>query len=360
MHGFHAYPARLHPVTANRLIVGLTHRGDRVMDPFCGSGTVLVEAQLEGRIAWGLDANPLAASLSSFKMRNTRHEERGRLLASAKLVAQAAEARRATHAGPSRRYPASHASQFDPHVLLELDGLQLGIRRIEDPFCREGLLLVLSAIANKVSRHTSDTTPQPSQRRWASGFVINFFCKKAEELTRRQADFSQRLPTKLKHEADVRLGDAQKLPFRNRAVTAIISSPPYPGIYDYVEHHRLRLQWLGLNASYLRKHEIGARRQAHSRNSHCFRNNYNAQLGRCLTEMVRVLCPGGTIALVVADTVIDAQAWYADAEIEAIADDAGLSLLAAASQERAHFHKSAGQAFGRRPRCERLLLLRTK
>src|SRR5690606_27533155 len=45
VHGFHSYPARLHPLTAARLIEGLSEKGQRVLDPFCGSGTVLVEAR---------------------------------------------------------------------------------------------------------------------------------------------------------------------------------------------------------------------------------------------------------------------------------------------------------------------------
>jgi hypothetical protein len=319
-----------------------------------------VEAQLEGRIAWGLDANPLAALLASYKLKRTRQGDGERLIASAKLIADAADARRIARAGPSRRYPASQAAQFDPHVLLELDGLQSGIKAVDDPFCRDGLLLVLSAIANKVSRYTSDTAPRPCQRRLASGFVIRFFYKKAEELVRRQAEYSQRLPAHLNHQSDIRLGDAQRLPFQSGKVAAIISSPPYPGIYDYVEHHRLRLQWLGLRTNYLQQHEIGARRQAHGRDAHSFRKTYHKQLGQCLAEMARVLCPGGTIALVVADTVVDAKAWQADLEIASIASGAGLVLVAKASQIRAHFHNSNAQAFGQRPRCEWLLLLRRK
>ena len=42
-HGFHSYPARMHPTTARRLIAGLLPVRGRLLDPFCGSGTVLVE-----------------------------------------------------------------------------------------------------------------------------------------------------------------------------------------------------------------------------------------------------------------------------------------------------------------------------
>src|SRR5262249_36633278 len=61
VHGFHSYPARLHPVTAHRALKGLLTLGGElataptVLDPFCGSGTVLVEARLLGARAIGTD-----------------------------------------------------------------------------------------------------------------------------------------------------------------------------------------------------------------------------------------------------------------------------------------------------------------
>src|SRR5205823_6520130 len=38
-----------------------------VYDPFCGSGTTLVEASLARRRSWGIDLNPLAVMLSKVK-----------------------------------------------------------------------------------------------------------------------------------------------------------------------------------------------------------------------------------------------------------------------------------------------------
>jgi len=69
VHGFHSYPARMHPLTARRLIETLSRPGEVVLDPFCGSGTVLVEGRLAGRRALGVDANPLAIELAWLKTR---------------------------------------------------------------------------------------------------------------------------------------------------------------------------------------------------------------------------------------------------------------------------------------------------
>ena len=69
VHGFHSYPARMHPLVARRLVEEFSAPGELVLDPFCGSGTVLVEAALAGRRAVGVDANPLAVRLAVLKSR---------------------------------------------------------------------------------------------------------------------------------------------------------------------------------------------------------------------------------------------------------------------------------------------------
>ena len=43
-HGFHSYPARMHPAIARAVIPAFCLPGGRVVDPFCGSGTVPIEA----------------------------------------------------------------------------------------------------------------------------------------------------------------------------------------------------------------------------------------------------------------------------------------------------------------------------
>jgi site-specific DNA-methyltransferase (cytosine-N4-specific) len=45
-HGFHSYPAMMIPQVARRLIVEYSNEGDTLLDPFCGSGSVLVDAKL--------------------------------------------------------------------------------------------------------------------------------------------------------------------------------------------------------------------------------------------------------------------------------------------------------------------------
>nr|AIF23105.1 modification methylase MvaI [uncultured marine thaumarchaeote SAT1000_12_G12] len=67
-HGFHLYPARMHPEIAKRLIQKYIRKSsDIVFDPFMGSGGVLVESMLHGNNSVGIDLNPFAVLLSTVK-----------------------------------------------------------------------------------------------------------------------------------------------------------------------------------------------------------------------------------------------------------------------------------------------------
>ncbi len=66
-HGLHPYPARMVPQIARRLLRKFVSKGDVVLDPFCGSGGVLVEARLAGLNSIGIDINPLACLLAEVK-----------------------------------------------------------------------------------------------------------------------------------------------------------------------------------------------------------------------------------------------------------------------------------------------------
>jgi len=66
-HGLHPYPARMIPQVARKLILRYSKPEDLVWDPFCGSGTALVESMLTGRNSIGTDLNPFAVFLSRVK-----------------------------------------------------------------------------------------------------------------------------------------------------------------------------------------------------------------------------------------------------------------------------------------------------
>ncbi|MDC0684664.1 MULTISPECIES: DNA methyltransferase [Sorangium] len=359
VHGFHSYPARMHPDTARRLIEGLSRPGERVLDPFCGSGTVLVEARLAGRAAIGVDANPLAVRLARLKVQGSTPGERDRLVAAAREVAAAADERRKARAGPSRRYGPEDVALFEPHVLLELDGLRVGLDRIAGhgaDALRADLELVLSAILTKLSRRTSDTSEHELPRRIAAGYPARLFLRKAEELAQRLAEVATQLeasPPALVEEGDARVLRGVE----TGSVHLAITSPPYPGVYDYLAHHEARLRWLRLRSARFEQDEIGARRHLDPLGPEAGRARWRDELGGVLTALARVLRSGAPLVLLIADSVVAGAPVYAVDVVRAAASGARLTVRAVASQPRPHFHRPTARAFQRRPRHEHAILL---
>ena len=67
-HGLHNYPARMIPQIAKRLILNFSDRDNRILDPFMGSGTVILESALNNRYSTGIDLNPLAILIAKVKV----------------------------------------------------------------------------------------------------------------------------------------------------------------------------------------------------------------------------------------------------------------------------------------------------
>ena len=356
VHGFHSYPARLHPVTAARLIEGLSKPGDVVLDPFCGSGTVLVEARRLGRAARGVDSNPLAIELAWLKTLGLPEGAGARLLEAAAHVTEHAEDRRLKKAGPTRRYPPQDRELFDIHVLLELDGLADGIDQLGDPVARRMLGLVLSALLTKVSRKSGDSSEQRQSRRLAAGYTIKLFRKKTEELVKRASEYEALLPPDAPP-AKAMPGDARRL----RGVgkfDLVVSSPPYPGVYDYLAHHEMRLRWLRLDAKQMDRAEIGSRRALGKLSFEHALDQWRKDFGDVLRALSKSLAPKGAIALVIADSTLAGRAVWADEIVSQLAPAAGLSVVAAGAQPRPHFHGPSQRAFRDKPRREHVLVLR--
>jgi DNA modification methylase len=358
VHGFHSYPARLHPVTAARLVDALAPERGVVLDPFCGSGTVLVESRLAGQRAVGTDVNPLAIRLARLKVRGVPEDERRALIEGARWVEGHVTLRRKTSARATKKYGPEDVALFEPHVLLELDSIRAALDRVEPKELREDLELVFSAILTKVSRKRGDSAQQLAQRRLAPGFAARLFLSKAEELVRSLQMFERALP-KDAPEASVRPDDARTLGTVGAAtVDLVVTSPPYAATYDYVDHHDLRLRWLGMPVDRFASLELGARRDYARLDGRTAQQRWHDELGRTLQALARTLRQGGTIVLVIADSAVSGLALRAVDVVEDECARAGLVVHAVVSQERPHFHTKTRDAYRDAPREEHLIALR--
>lgn len=75
-----SYPSKLKPAIANVLITEFTSKGDIVLDPFCGCGTIVFEACNEGRKGIGVDLSPFAYFVSNAKANIPKKKELDRVI----------------------------------------------------------------------------------------------------------------------------------------------------------------------------------------------------------------------------------------------------------------------------------------
>lgn len=373
-HPFHSYPARLHPATA-RLLVELVATGAGrdapIVDPFCGSGTSLVEARAAGVRAIGVDLNPLAVLVARAKtwtapprrrkeLHQVGHEITGLVLAAGKAArrsgAEQAPMRKPVGFDPNARNRRL-ASWFAPHVRRELEQIAFHLDNLHtsDPELAGVLTACLSAILYKVSSRSSDTDGSWVDRNVPRGAAARNFAQRVELLTAGLHDLARghgAIPEIIEHDARG-LGEV----VRDGTAGGVIASPPYAGTYDYAEHQRLRFDFLALRHRDLDAGEIGSRRSfdqdpdaAHA---------WRAALADALDAIGRALAPGRPAAIVIGDSFAQNLPMYALDDLRGALTDE-LYLEAWASQQRPMLGGREQRAFGDRPKAEHIVLLRRR
>lgn len=332
-HALHPYPGRMHPLWARRLLASLPE-GASVLDPFCGGGTVLVEARLRDLHARGNDINPIAVRLARLKC--IPH-------AAAEDVAREAE-RCAEKCGERRKTPFSRLAQGNTelprHVLAGLISLRDEIEQVRDKKTREVLLFCLSPMVDKFSARGNKEAPRVPRDAVRRGF---------EERAARWLSAWEELD---KHRfAEVEEADARWLPWKPGSAGAVISSPPYPGVYDYAAEQARRLNWIGDPRLVARtqEKEIGRRNTV---------DHWAKDMFFALKQMARTVKKGSPIYLVVGDGVMGGKVVRTGTALEEMARTLPVEVVAIGSQERPHFHWSTSRAFEKHPRCEHLVMLR--
>ncbi len=358
-HGFHTYPARLHPAVAARLLDGLLTTAEpgrvpRVLDPFCGSGTVLVEGVARGLPVVGVDLNPLAVRLSRLKCTPRPAEARARFLALAEAVTEASLAHVRARDNVRAPLPRAEVAWYAPHVLKELAGLWLEIGRAAPPEDREALTLVFSALVVKFSRQRADTREEAVDKRLRKGLASEFFLRKARELAERWGALAEASAATGRGEPGapvVLAGDARAVDtlVGARRFDLIVTSPPYGGTYDYVQHQARRYPWLGIEPARFEEREIGARRRVAAHDDGLA--EWDRELADVLMALRRVAAPGARAVLVLGDAKARGRVLPADRHLAELAPGCGWTFVATASEPRVDWHGGA-------PRREHLVELR--
>lgn len=322
-HGFHTWPAGLHPDAAAGLLELLPP--GPVLDPFCGGGTALVEAMLAGRQALGRDLSAVAVRVARLR---TAVVDESVLTAFRSAARKATAQARGATKPPSAERMTGLERWYEPHVLCELEALRYAVAKSpqEIRWLMEGCF---SSILIKASLRQSDTRARRVGHHRPKGTTAVLFHKKARELARRLEAFREALPPETPS-AEITQQDARELRASVR-VAGVLTSPPYPGVYDYLPMQHLRHVWLGLRAEQEIRRELGSRR-AFKGDGLEARRLWRKDTTRWMAAATDLLQPGGRMIIVIGDGQVGPKIiGSAEATIEA-AEALGMKRLGRASR----------------------------
>lgn len=378
-HLLHPYPAKLLMhipffFLANRLF---SDPGDVILDPFCGSGTVLLESQLAGRISIGADSNPLARLIATVK--TTPIEEAPLRRAIQSLLSRIPDA-------PRRGPPdvVNLQKWFYPHVVLQLQRILEAIRSTRNKTLRDFFLISFSKCVRKVSladprlsvpvRLQMDQYPKGHPlrektnehiRRLRQVNVCSVFEDVLHANCRRMITLSAGmgcLPPATIVGTDARRLDAAsdehqigRPTVAPNSVRLVITSPPYPGAQKYIRSVSLSLGWLGMCGS---NELLHFKRLTIGREEYCtaecenltpsgvppadrflsdlhkinpwratVAGTYLVEMHEALAEIYRVLAPGGHLVLVAANNNLCGRVFKTQDYLRRIAEGIGFTLV---------------------------------
>jgi DNA modification methylase len=323
-HGIHPYPAKFIPQIPRTLIAALyPGDGTTVLDPFCGSGTTLLEAALAGVPAIGIDLHPLACLISKVKVTPLR--------ASLVKAARKAVERSAGVAVSLPEIPAL-AHWFREDISFAIAGLVQAIDAEDDEDTRDALRIALSSILVRVSRQESDTRYAAVEHSLDATDVTTGFLAAARNVERSAAATWAALSKK----NDVRIINKDILAVTpadvGARVSLVVSSPPYPNAYEYWLYHKYRMYWLGMDPIAVREKEIGARPHYFKKNPQTA-GDFESQIRKLFRLLHAVVVSGGHACFQVGNSVIRGEP-IDNAEIfSRVAGSTGFELVAAMKRE---------------------------
>ncbi|HOG75239.1 MAG TPA: DNA methyltransferase [Candidatus Marinimicrobia bacterium] len=263
-HWIYPYKGKFHPQMIRALlnIIGL-EKGDTVLDPFIGSGTTAVEAQLLGINCIGIDVSPLCVLQSKVKTE------------SIDVLPQI------------REWKEEIIKRIKPS-LFNLEGKTIddAINLIPDEevknFYRMAKLVAISDNARR-GREFS-----------------NAFLKNLEVMISSISDYVdiiKELNLKLGR-IHIKTGDSRALSLNNESIDGIVTSPPYSIALDYVSNDAHALKELGYDLTLIREKFVGVRGKGQARI-----DLYNDDMKNSLKEMFRILKPQKYAVIVIGNAI---------------------------------------------------------
>jgi len=342
-HCFHRYPAMMIPQVAARLIDEYKNSNSKrrksycVLDPFCGSGTVLVESKIRGMVSWGIDINPLARLIARVKTTpiDIKKLERSYEKLSNQLTKLFKN--KITFKKVSTPNFFNIEYWFKPDVIKALSIIKGEILGLKERKIRDFYKVVFSETVRESSNIRNGEfklfrIPEEKLVNYNPD-VLSIFLRKARRNIMGMRDFlsilnsngGSKIPAYILNE-DAR----QKTSIPDKSIDLIVTSPPYGDsktTVAYGQYSRLSLQWLDFNQNDWREidkislggkvaKDNGAREISRildktlkkiekfdSKRAKDVSNFYNDML-LCLKELDRIMAPKGTICFVVGNRTV--------------------------------------------------------
>jgi len=262
-HGLHPYKGKFYPQLAKGLLnLAGIEEGAILLDPFCGSGTTLLEGYLNGFAAYGCDMHPLAAKIARAKTEILDTDPD--VLTEAVTTVQDAISSRPLHFPiDASEFPGDCLDEiqrwFPAPVVGKMNWLLRTIRKTSAGPVRDFLEVILSSIVRDVSQQEpSDLRIRYRKKLLQDANVLELFGEQLAHQFARVEKFWRvrgRAPCRFRraHAAEGDNRDPatfERMGLARQSVDLVLTSPPYATALPYIDTDRLSLLTLfGLSSS---------------------------------------------------------------------------------------------------------------
>ena len=331
VHSLHPYLGKFIPQIVEVFLRRYFVPGSRIYDPFVGSGTTLVEANVFGADALGSDISAFNCLLTRVK---TAQYSLGEL--ELRLRGALEDARRQGASSGARPSPWL-VEWFAPRALEELLAYRAAVDKLPQPYADVGrVILSRAARSARQTTHFDLDFPRTPTTEPYHCFKHKRTCRPVDEaskfLTRYTSDTIRRVrafsSVRTARSVTVLHADSRTVALPQQP-TGVITSPPYPGLIDYHEQHRYAYELLGMVDR--RKEEIGAAAAGRARSAI---EDYVESMSAVFDNTRRQLSSEGWVLIVVNDS----QALY-----PRILENSGLALE---DRIKRHVNRRTGRRAG--------------
>lgn len=254
-HGLHAYKGKFYPQLAKSLLnTSGIECGSKVLDPYCGSGTVPLECLLNGYRAFGFDMNPLAAKIARAKSGILLRDQELVELSASSIIDSFKTAGDWCHLDQFPEHVHDELlSWFPEPVLHKLNVILTRTRLLGDPILVDFFEVVLSSIIREVSQQEpSDLRIRRRKEPLSDAPVFELFAKRlAGQMLRLQKyrSIQARQPGR-RYLPTIEEGDSRNSEcyvtagIRNASIDCVVTSPPYATALPYIDTDRLSIMAL--------------------------------------------------------------------------------------------------------------------